>query len=119
VVAVRVEAPATPGLLLPTAVRTGWSVEAVLAGSDGLLVSRTVPGASGEPVTVLTGRLPVHVWPPDSSPPAVGTDGRAVAVQPPPPAVDLVLGDEGTGRVVTAEVRVPAALGCPAEPGGG
>lgn len=116
VVAVRVEAPGTPGVLLPTAVRTGWSLEAVLAGSDGLLTATAAPGPHDEPDTVLTGRLPVDTWPPEPAPPPAPAGGRAVAAEPPPPAVDLLLGDHGTGRVVAAEVRVPAGRGCTAGP---
>lgn len=119
VVAVRLEAPTTPGLVLPTAVLTGWSLDAVRGGSDGLLVARAVPGPAGEPATVLTGRLPVDAWPPETAAPQTGPDGRAVAAEPAPPVVDLVLGDAGTGRVVSAEVRVPAAGGCPGTPGAG
>lgn len=117
VVAVRLDAPTTPGLLLPTAVRTGWSVEAVLAGSDGLLRPRTVTGPAGRRATVLIGRLPVGTWPPETAPAPARGDRPAVAPEPVAPAVDLVLADGGTGHVVSAEVRVPAAAGCRGAPG--
>lgn len=116
VVAVRVEAPGTPGVLLPTAVRTGWSLDAVLAGSDGLLTPAAAGPDDDGADTVLTGRLPVDTWPPEPAPSPAAAGGAVVAAEPPPPAVDLLLGDHGTGRVVAAEVRVPAGQGCTAGP---
>ena len=112
VVAVRVEAAAAAGVLLPTAVRTGWALEAATAASDGLLSARTVVRPDGRPATEAAGRLPVDAWPPapDGAAAAGGASGAAAA---PPPVVELVLGDAGTGRVVTAEVRLPAADRCP------